>query len=368
MNETEIRNRLQDLADEAPRGGLLPPPHLVRRAWRRVVLTLASTLIIVLAALAGGILGLEALRSADRTRPADQTTEQPSKGLFESGHGWLVYRSGSEFMAVDPATGKEAVSLGPSHGLDPVAASRDGSRLLLGFSGRTEDLYMLNPNGSRIQLTTDGMSYSGSISPDGALVAYTKVSGRFLPDDGLYVIDSTGDARELLVAVRGQTALTDPVWSPDGSRIAFIELEIVGETSWGEPVYGRTLSVVNADGTGRQVLIDLGREDRSPTGWASDLAWSPDGSQFAFSSSSLERPGNYQIYVVNVDGSELRQLTSEGDSSQPVWSPDGLRIAFACGSALCTMGADGTDVREITGAAPAGSERFVWTSSLDPFD
>lgn len=53
-----------------------------------------------------------------------------------------------------------------------------------------------------------------------------------------------------------------------------------------------------------------------------DLAWSPDGNQIAFSASLS---GN--IYVIDADGSNLRQVTDD-DGSEPTWSPDGARIAF----------------------------------------
>lgn len=311
----------------------------------------------VLALVVGGVFGIRALDAANR----------PVEPIVR-GDSWIVYRSGSELIAVDPDHPTDAASVGPSHRLDPIASSQDGSRLLLGFGGATEDLYVLNVDGSRIRLTDNGASYSGSFSPDGERVVYATVisrNGHFL--GGLYVIDSAGGTPRLLIPARDQTNFADPAWSPDGSRIAFIEWTIVDETSWGEPIYRKTLWAMNPDGTQRQVLRDLGREDRSPTGSAMDLAWSPDGSQIAFTGGRT-RP---QIYVVNADGSGLRRLTDKGWNYPPVWSPDGSRIAFTCtfdGSAhLCTMTADGTDVREINlGDSPTGGDRFVWTSSLDP--
>jgi Tol biopolymer transport system component len=67
-------------------------------------------------------------------------------------------------------------------------------------------------------------------------------------------------------------------------------------------------------------------------------AWSPDGSQIVFMSN---RDGNFDIYVMNVDGSHVRQLTRDAFGAlyfiksaadiTPTWSPDGERIAFASG-------------------------------------
>ena len=57
-----------------------------------------------------------------------------------------------------------------------------------------------------------------------------------------------------------------------------------------------------------------------------DPVWSPDGTRIAFSSS---RNGNFDIYVVDADGGNLTQLTFCNCVDQvPAWSPDGTRIAF----------------------------------------
>ena len=56
-------------------------------------------------------------------------------------------------------------------------------------------------------------------------------------------------------------------------------------------------------------------------------AWSPDGRRLAFTS---ERSGGGDLYVMDADGGSLRRLSmGPGDDSQPAWSPDGTRIAFS---------------------------------------
>lgn len=55
-------------------------------------------------------------------------------------------------------------------------------------------------------------------------------------------------------------------------------------------------------------------------------SWSPDGQRIAFSSN---RTGQFEIHVINRDGTDLVQVTNEvGDKSYPTWSPDGKRLAF----------------------------------------
>lgn len=360
MNETRLRDRLIDLATEAPESFVVPA-ELLRRVHRRTAFVRAASMAAVVALVVGGIFGIRALGGEpDRAL-------QPIKPPNVASDSWIVYRSGSELLAVDPDHPDHAVTVGPSHRLDPIAWSEDASRLLLAYGHETEDLYVVDTDGTRTRLTRAGTSYSGSFSPDGDKVVYDVVDARLdVFRGGLYVVDATGGTPTLLAPADGPTALSDPAWSPDGSRIAFIEATVVGETGRGEPIYRRTLSVVNADGTRRRALIDLGREDRSPTGWARGLTWSPDGSLLAFSSADLDpdHRGAYQIYVVNADGSQLRRLTDSPHNDNPAFSPDGLRMAFACGPRLCTMSADGEDVQEISGAAPTPGSRFVWTSRV----
>jgi len=81
--------------------------------------------------------------------------------------------------------------------------------------------------------------------------------------------------------------------------------------------------------------------------------WSPDGSQIAFQSTGT---GNGDLYVMDADGSNVRQLTSTPEADQgPAWSPDGTQVAFVRGlhpailtaSAIYIINADGTDERVV---------------------
>ena len=55
-------------------------------------------------------------------------------------------------------------------------------------------------------------------------------------------------------------------------------------------------------------------------------AWSPDGKRIAFTSN---RDGNYEIYVMNADGTGLRNVTQHpGQDNYAAWSPDGKHLAF----------------------------------------
>ena len=80
--------------------------------------------------------------------------------------------------------------------------------------------------------------------------------------------------------------------------------------------------VINADGSGLKKLTDHPADDSGPV-------WSPDGKQIAFTSS---RDGYLEIYVMNADGSDLKNLTNNpADDTSPAWSPDSRQIAFSSG-------------------------------------
>jgi len=114
-----------------------------------------------------------------------------------------------------------------------------------------------------------------------------------------------------------------PVWSPDGRRIAFVSLR---DTVTGKWNLGRNrVYLVDFDPASGLVLGEAraltGGEGKD--GWPT---WSPDGRQVAFES---DRGGVWDIWIINVDGSGLTNLTrSPEDERFPAWSPDGRWMAF----------------------------------------
>jgi len=84
-------------------------------------------------------------------------------------------------------------------------------------------------------------------------------------------------------------------------------------------------------------------EDRYP-------CWSPDGSQIAFTS---DCNGTYNLYVMNADGSNVRQLTHEKSPTvcyMPSWSGDGRRITFGWHgekTLICTIAPDGSNFKTV---------------------
>lgn len=122
--------------------------------------------------------------------------------------------------------------------------------------------------------------------------------------------DGSGLTQITHTAVTRKSALS-PSWSSNGTQIAFI-----GTDAWGAE---GDLYVIDVDGTN---IVRL-TTDFSP----GPPAWSPNGNRIAFS--SAEGRNGSSIYLINVDGTGLTRLTwGEDGEGDPAWSPDGARIAF----------------------------------------
>src|SRR5205809_212206 len=138
----------------------------------------------------------------------------------------------------------------------------------------------------------------------GEIVLASSRSGRLQ----LYSAERSNLAQLRKVLDDSSTA-TDPAYSPDGSRIAFVS------TRDGQP----EIYVMDADGT------DVARLTNSP-GVDGDPSFTADGQAVVFHSN---RTGHRQIFVQAITGSDAIQLTQEpADNSQPSVSPDGESIAF----------------------------------------
>jgi TolB protein len=221
-----------------------------------------------------------------------------------------------------------------------------------------------------------------------ALAAYPGANGRiaFVSDrdhgaHDIYSMNADGtDVRRLTTGLW----TSDPRWSPDGTKIAFV----VGYAVPYPTPYGTDIYSINADGSDVQRLTSEPGNDYAPT-------WSPDGTQIAFTSE--RRAGVADIYVMSADGSGVRRLASDFPAlspefgaryrRSPAWSPDGSQIAYAApasapyanrGEDIFVMNVDGNDERRLTSARPdqfnswpqwsPDGAKIGYTHTQNPFD
>ena len=233
---------------------------------------------------------------------------------------------------------------------------RGGAIYTIGLDGKAEQ---------RLTRPTAGVSdFQPDWSPDGSRIVFE----RQFPDKPyeIWSVKPDGSDRRQIdldcpVPDDQICDVSSPAWSPDGKRIAFNQaygkLKYINGVEWIEV---GALSVADADGSNVRQLTQLKRPTSSEDG---QPVWSPNGNQIAFVRlNSTARPRNGQaIFVVNADGTGLRQVTAwrldAGD--HPDWSPNGKWILFRspesrglAGSDLFRVRPNATGLRQLTNFAP----------------
>jgi TolB protein len=172
----------------------------------------------------------------------------------------------------------------------------------------------------------------------------------------LMVIDPDGSGGDVLAP--SPYPQWDPAVSPDGTTIAY-------RGYFGPNEGDYDLFVMDADGSGVTRLTH--------DTLAANPSWSPDGSQIAFGASGVggvpgQAVGRTLIEVIDADGTGMHALTdppSGAEDSSPAWSPDGTKVAFVRlaqenGFQIYTANADGTGVTQVT-STPGFKSHPAWS-------
>jgi Tol biopolymer transport system component len=226
------------------------------------------------------------------------------------------------------------VTLVLSGGSPASAAIKHGIVFARNLHGHAQ-IYVMAPDGSgQTRLTfRKGWDEYPEWSPDGSEIAFDEINAA-LPNRASGIFVKAADGSGLTRLTSNATGYDqEPTWSPDGTRIAF-----ASDRGGQSDIY-----LINADGSGLTQLTDDAATDIDPE-------WSPDGTEIAYASTRRSHP---DIFIVASDGTGRVRLTRNvADDFNPAWSPDGSTIAFASdrhGSYdLFTVGTEGSGLRRIT--------------------
>ena len=219
----------------------------------------------------------------------------------------------------------------------------DGSRIVFGEHG----VHVVESDGSRLYevnpLVSGAGIYSPTISPEGTVVAYVtrRYKSRYYNwEIATSGIDGTNERR----LTKNDTLDANPVWSPDGSQIAY-----TGASSQDS---SPRVHIMNRDGSGQVSVAPSIVASLEPP------SWSPDGQRLMFTGreQAVDTGSDQQfsIFVVGRDGSGLTKL---GTGSMATWSPSGRHVAFVGYEdqvwKVYTMSSEGSQLREVA-ALPLG--------------
>ncbi|MBI5030712.1 MAG: serine/threonine-protein kinase [Chloroflexi bacterium] len=258
----------------------------------------------------------------------------------------------------------------------PVAArGRIAYSVGSGDIAENHSIWLANADGSNPQKIMD-LALWPAISPDGHMLAYYRMK-----DEGIYV--SNLDGSNPRIVTTGETCCVQ--WSRDGKRLAYFN---------GKLKFGGSIFVVNIDGTNKTEITRGFNPSWSPDGTkiaysacetntsscgihiydlvnkvsatitrdnGQNPQWSPQGSKIVYQAGA---GGGLNVFVVNADGSGLKQLTSgKGNDGQPAWSSDSNFIFWRSdqdGKAwgIFSMRADGSDKKLLINNVMPDAERW----------
>lgn len=234
-----------------------------------------------------------------------------------------------------------AISLSPR-------VSPDGSRLA--FSSTTKNgweimMYSFDLNRMVAFQRFGGMNLSPSWSPDGKLAFSSSRNGY----PNIFVVDGSGGNLQRLTTDKGPDVA--PTWNrKTGSQIAFVS----GRTGLPQ------IYTMEADGTNLQRVTDQG--------YAVSPNWSPNGQFLTFSWTRKYgpgEPGSNDIYLMDIASKQWVQLTHDaGRNDFPCWSPDGRHIVFQSHRTgteqIFSMLADGSNVKQLTTKGNNTQPNWSW--------
>lgn len=193
------------------------------------------------------------------------------------------------------------------------------------------DIFTAKPDGSDLRRLTETAGYDAeaTVSPDGKRIVFTSTRDG---DLDLYSMDADGKNVKRLTAALGYDG--GAFFSPDSKQIVYRAFH--PKTAEQIERYKQKFSeniiepnnfelwTMNADGSNKRQITDLGAASFAPF-------FAPDGKRIIFAS-NLENPRgrNFDLYLIGVDGKNLERVTFSPEfDGFPMFSPDGKKLVFA---------------------------------------
>ncbi|HXM60469.1 MAG TPA: hypothetical protein VN950_06405 [Terriglobales bacterium] len=194
------------------------------------------------------------------------------------------------------------------------------------------DIFAANPDGSGLMQLTDAPGYDAeaTISRNGKHIVFTSMRNG---DLDIYVMDADGRHVKQLTHELGYDG--GPFFSPDGNHIVYRAYHPVGAKQIAEYRDLLAQNLIRPTSLEIWVMAASGRHKRQVTklGAASFApSYFPNGKRIIFSSNlgSTGGMGNFELYAINVNGTNLEQITySPGFDGFPMFSRDGKKLVWA---------------------------------------
>jgi TolB protein len=211
------------------------------------------------------------------------------------------------------------------------AWSADGKKIAYtSYRNNRAGLYILNPfEGEIVEVVSKGTSFAPTFSPDGKKLAFCSTLEEGNPE--IYV--ATSEGKKIKRLTFNKAIDTAPSWSPTSREIAFTS------DRGGTP----QIYIMDAEGSNvRRISFGGSYHDAA--------AWSPAGDRIAY----VSRVDNiFDIYIMNLRTEQVVKLTeSNARNESPSWSPDGRHLIFSSNLTgtiqLYTIDYDGSNLRRLT--------------------
>lgn len=274
------------------------------------------------------------------SRDGKWITFQSTRGDHPCDLQYVMRTNGTDLRRVSPAGGKTTCGwflndgrrlfFGSTHAAGDACPQRPDPSKGYVWGLDPFDIYTVNTDGSDLRRLTNFGVYTaeGVLSPDGRRIVFTSLKDG---DLDIYTMNVDGTDLRRLTNTPGYDG--GPWWSPDGTQIVYrahhptdaADLKEYRDLLAAHVVRPTRVElwVMNADGSNQRQITQLGGANFGPS-------WTPDGRHIIFSSNYKNpRGGNFDLFIVGLDGSGLTQVTNdEGFDGFPMFSPDGKQIIW----------------------------------------